>query len=87
VKLSERTLALTAALADAIYHPAGDPPHIALIAGSGEIQIEKGGDAYFLTWVPNGAVDKCISLDIPQTQDPEVLAAWLEDMAKEYEDQ
>jgi len=86
MKLDATALATIAALSEGTYHPAGDPPYVALVAGRGDVQLDAEGYGYYLTWDQTLAVDEVIDLGVPETTSLIILADWLAQKSDEYKD-
>ena len=62
-----------------------EPPFVAAIAGAGEVQLSQDGSAWYFQWDRTHALSVEKELDPPDTDDAYVLAKWLEQAARKFD--
>lgn len=87
-ELSRTTLRAVMAVDPAIGFTTDDPdPAFAFIpAGDGEIQVSQDGQAWWFRWDRTGGVADERELELPDSQDPSVLASWMAEQARQFDE-
>jgi len=63
-----------------------DPAFVWVIAGSGEIQVSEDGAGWWLRWDRTHAVADEAELSPPEVTDGEILAEWMVQEARRFQD-